>query len=301
VDVLLVTATLTEHRELQRAAAQFGLMVQERVGRLGLYYHFGQIGTNRVATMQVAMGAFGPQGSVSKCLQARAETRASTLMLVGTAFGIDPNGQRIGDVIVSDSVFMYDDRHARDGDELLGVAPLLDRIGRLVDHVSGDRWGLRGRARRFCGLGYVLEHPSARRPASAAWVDRFRALGANYHQLGEVERVTVGTILSGGALIESAHFRNELAALVPPTESPVLGGEMEALGALAAAKEDDDPGWIIVKSISDFADGATRAEEELGRNRETAARAAARAVLHALSSPANLPPETIDGEREQIS
>src|SRR5262249_16715516 len=62
-DILLVTATITEHRELREAAQAIGLPFEKRQGRLGTYYYLGQIGDNRVASVQVKMGAFGSEGS----------------------------------------------------------------------------------------------------------------------------------------------------------------------------------------------------------------------------------------------
>jgi hypothetical protein len=45
----------------------------------------------------------------------------------------------------------------------------------------------------------------------------------------------------------------------------------------------DEPGWIIVKGVSDFAEAGSRIKEELDKNREQAARNAARAALRALA------------------
>jgi nucleoside phosphorylase len=91
--------------------------------------------------------------------------------------------------------------------------------------------------------------------------------------------VEVGVVLSGGARVESARFRDELLEQLPPLEPAVIGGEMEAAGAVAASSP-EEAGWIVVKGISDFADAASRARIE--ETRETAARNAARVVLRAL-------------------
>lgn len=257
VDVLLVTATLTEHRELRNVAESHKLPFQKRQGRLGPYYHLGRIGSNRVASIQVSMGAFGSEGSAARCIQARAETQATTLILLGTAFGVNAVQQRIGDVLVSESVFLYDDRHAVD------------------DSTAGSGYRL-------------LFPPSARRPASATWVERFRQTAGEYERTAEAERVMIGTLLSGGARIESARFRDELINTIPAMESPIIGGEMEAIGAVSASTTDigDEPGWIVVKGIADFADGPSRAEIET--TRATAARSSARTVLRTLQSTAKL-------------
>ncbi|GAA2522243.1 hypothetical protein Ahu01nite_083820 [Winogradskya humida] len=67
--------------------------------------------------------------------------------------------------------------------------------------------------------------------------------GANLH---------FGLMLSGEKLIDNSSFRDELVSLCG---GEVVGGEMEGAGAYAAAhrlKTD----WIVIKAISDWADGA---------------------------------------------
>jgi len=285
VDILLVTATPTEHRELRDAARAMGLPFDKRQGRLGTYYHLGQVGNDRVASVQVKMGAFGSEGSAARCTQARAETRATTLILMGTAFGVNHSQQRIGDVIVSESVFLYDDRHAIDAGENGRIGSAFEAIGKHVDVATSERWTLARRFRAFLGPGYAVEFPSARRRASLTWVTRFRQTADEFARMGEPERVIVGTLLSGGARIESARFRDDLIASIPTMDPPIVGGEMEAVGAVSAATSDDidEPGWIVVKGISDFADAPSRAKIE--ENRNGAARSAARVVLRTLRFP----------------
>jgi len=152
VDVVLVTATPTEHQELERAAKELGFGFTAQPGRAGDYYRVGDVGTNRVVAMRVSMGAFSPDGAAARCIQARAETQATTIILIGTAFGIDQARQHIGDVIVSESVFLYDDRKVVDTDE--------------------------GSASK-----YKVEYaPTARKVASGIWHDRFRRLAEQYLQ-----------------------------------------------------------------------------------------------------------------------
>jgi adenosylhomocysteine nucleosidase len=251
-DIVLVTATTTEHDELKRAAKELGFDFDKQPGRN--YYRLGRVGENRVVAMRVSMGAFSPDGAAARCIQARAETRATTIMLIGTAFGIDPARQAIGNVIVSESVFLYDDRKAVDD-----------------NHRPGK---------------YRLEHPpTARKIASRIWHDRFRQLGEAYIRDEVTERIELGVILSGGARIESAAFRDALLEGLPPMDTPVVGGEMEGMGAVSAAlsTDPDDPGWIIVKGIADFADASSRSKIE--ETRTVAARASAMAVLRVLQWP----------------
>lgn len=257
-DVVLVTATPTEHQELERAARELGYGYNTQPGRAGDYFRIGDVGTNRVAAMQVSIGAFSPDGAAARCIQARAETQATTIILIGTAFGIDQAQQKIGDVLVSESVFLYDDRT-------------------VVDAEDGD-------------AKFKLRYPpTARKVASGTWHERFRRLGEQYQEDGTLEKVSLGIILSGGARIESAVYRDELVASLPPMDPQVVGGEMEGMGAISAAlsTDPDEPGWVVVKGISDFADAPSRLK--ITETRAVAARASAMAVLRVLQ----LPPRSV--------
>jgi nucleoside phosphorylase len=254
-DVVLVTATPTEHQELKQAAKELGFDFIKQPGRAGDYYRLGNVGTNRVVAMRVSMGAFSPDGAAARCIQARAEIQATTIILIGTAFGIDRANQKIGDVIVSESVFLYDDRRVVDADD--------------------------GSAKK-----YKVEYPpTARKVASGNLHDRFRRLAEQYRQDGTTKKVNLGVILSGGAKIESAAYRDELVASLPSMDQPVIGGEMEGMGAISAALSTDpsEPGWVVVKGISDFADAPSRLK--IKETRAEAARASAVAVLRVLQLP----------------
>jgi adenosylhomocysteine nucleosidase len=253
-DIVLVVATSTEQHELEAAAKDQGFTFNVQPGRAGEYFQLGQVGTNRVVAMRVSMGAFSPDGAAARCIQARAETQATTIILVGTAFGVAPARQEIANVIVSESVFLYDDREVID------------------DEQSESRYK-------------VVHPPTARKVASPTWIDRFQRLaeqGAGGHAS---EKIELGIVLSGGARIESAAYRDELVAGLPQMDQPIVGGEMEGMGAISAALSTDptDPGWIIVKGISDFADAQSRSK--IVETRGEAARASARAVLRVLQLP----------------
>jgi len=88
--------------------------------------------------------------------------------------------------------------------------------------------------------------------------------------------VRFGLILSGEKLVDNQDFRNQLIRLEPEA----IGGEMEGAGLYAAAQNSNTE-WILVKAISDWADG-TRDTDKIAIQ-ENAARNAAQFVLHALS------------------
>jgi nucleoside phosphorylase len=89
-------------------------------------------------------------------------------------------------------------------------------------------------------------------------------------------RVSFGLLASGEKLVDNLAFRDDLQQFCG---GEALGGEMEGAGLYASAhrlKVD----WIVIKAISDWADGNKQA---LGsRHQQTAARNAARFVQHVL-------------------
>lgn len=91
-------------------------------------------------------------------------------------------------------------------------------------------------------------------------------------------RVHVGTFLSGGARIQSASYRDQLLRSVPSGNRPFVGGEMEGVGLPPA---NVDPAWVLVKGISDFADGADL--ESFPVNRALACKNSSRFVLRTLT------------------
>ena len=297
-NILLVTATITEHRELRNEAERRKLPFDSYKGQFATYYKMGKIGSNRVASMQVEMGAFGPGGSAAKCIQARAETQATTLILVGTAFGVNRQEQRMGTtVLVSEAIFPYDDRRV-----LHVIEPdAFERTRSFIageEHVVLDTQSKLRRVRELIGAGYEIRYPSmervggmesldppgnAERPASETWIKRFRQTAQEFEKDGDEVTLIFGTLLTGGARIESSDFLEELLRSIGRN---VVGGEMEAMGALAAmptGSPGDDAGWIVVKGISDFADSESREKDVLVRNRERAAASAARVVLETLA------------------
>ncbi len=168
------------------------------------------------------------------------------------AFGIDPRTQNLGDVLVSTSLIPYDNRTVV---------------------------GMQSSFRRFlCGEGYISRYPEAnRRPARGNLVT---LLTKERERKQHDFKIHIGAILSGAARIQSRRFRDELVQGVPPGDDPIVGGEMEAVGLLAASKRTDDPVWCVVKGVSDFAD--ERRDAMIEKGRFLACRNAATFVLSAL-------------------
>lgn len=239
-DVLLVVTTARETEAVITTFAAGGYGTAGPVfSSTNTYHMFYPLGGARVALVRCSMGPGGPGGPALTVAEAINTLQPSSVIMLGIAFGIDPETEEIGDVLLSTHVFDY-------GLERIGT----DSKGRLVRTSRGTS-------------------PEA----SARLISRFQAARLHNHGF----RVREGVLLSGNKLVDNTDYRGELHDLCPDA----IGGEMEGFGVYsAAARARAD--WIIVKAISDWADGAKRGDE--ADRQQRAARNAATAVLRTLEN-----------------
>ena len=190
---------------------------------VGSFKTMGSIGPNRVNVFETDMGPFGYRGSAATAMRAMRVTGATGIIQLGMAFGAYPTLQNIADVLVSSSIVTYDFRTVR---EVAGGDPPYE-----ADYADPS-------------------NPTPRFEASESLLNLFANAADDP---GGDFCVHVGTFLSGGARIQSANYRDHLLRSVPSGDRPFVGGEMEGVGLPPA---NVDPAWIMVKGISDFADGA---------------------------------------------
>lgn len=270
-DLILLTTGMTEFRELRTAAQSLGYPFETRSSASQEYHHLGEINAAKVATARVeSMGSFG---AVFSSLQAHVDTGATTLVLIGTAFGIDRGSQGIGDVLIGRSVLLYDRRRAVEHNGGHRLVPLDDAIVRANET----------ELRRFLRAA-----------------ERFATEGTLPFRMNSC------ALLSGGALIESARYRDELVARFVDVEPLILGGEMEAGGVVAVCAR-QRLSWIVVKGVCDFADTTSRSNEpsvspalSLDDARTIAARNAAEFVLRALAYPHPPSAEEVEDDDQQV-
>ncbi|HMQ32748.1 MAG TPA: hypothetical protein PKD53_18595 [Chloroflexaceae bacterium] len=240
VDVLLVTVTEVEARAvLSQSRSTTGKAAQRLFINGKPYRDLGVFGGARTVMVQSGMGAGGPAGATLTVDEGIRELRPRTVIMVGIAFGVNPDEQQIGDILVAEQLLCYDSQ----------------RWG--TDHSGAAEIKLRG----------------ARPYAPTSVLNRFRDATLDWHGAN----VTFGLLLSGEKLIDNLEFRDALRRSAPEA----IGGEMEGSGLYAAAhlnKRD----WILVKAISDWADG-NKAQDK-AHNQRCAATNAAAFVLHALQS-----------------
>src|SRR5262245_48410993 len=108
-DVLLVAVNLIETRAvLEVHQEQFQRPAARIFAGDKIYHDLGEIGGAHVALVQSEMGAGGP-GAAQLTVQKGVDARAPTaVIMVGVAFGVDEQKQAIGDILVSQQLWLYD-------------------------------------------------------------------------------------------------------------------------------------------------------------------------------------------------
>lgn len=252
--LLLFLATSTEKEGLVAAAKLQDIPCDSfKHPTIGSCYWLGRIGYETVIAVppsrvggRVVMGSHGRLGTAARGIRFQEATAASGIIQLGMAFGVNPEEQSLGDVLVSSELIPYDNRIVK----------------RNVDGPPG----------------YVVDYRDANRePARESLIKLFDDEAKRNHPF----KVYLGAMLSGNARIQSASFRDELVSKVPPGKDLIVGGEMEGVGLLAASTSADDPVWCVVKGISDFADGN---DAMIAEHRQAACLNAAVFVLSALQN-----------------
>src|SRR5690606_19625711 len=99
IDVLIVTATQLETREFLKHIAEYS----EDFGEINVYFRF-MIGETQCCLVWSGMSSRTPDGSFLTVSDAINELDPSAVIMVGIAFGADPNKQQIGDILISAQV-----------------------------------------------------------------------------------------------------------------------------------------------------------------------------------------------------
>ncbi len=239
-DVILVFVNDIEKEAVYRAFKE-RYPHEPRVsgGELLTYHDFGVIAGAKVLGLQIEMGSTTPGGSAAAITSALIEKAPEYVILVGIAFGMDPAKQNIGDILVSRKLAQYE-------------------LRRIAESKKGGEHAV--------PMGDIVTVPGG-------ILNRFRALAGSAYWQGAPVRF--GLMVSGEKLINNLEFKEQLKEAYPKA----IGGEMEAAGAYAAAKQYNRD-WIIVKGVCDYGDGSKRANSR--KSQEVAAVNAAAFVFHVL-------------------
>ena len=294
-DVLLFIATPTEKKKLKKIAREAGFQFATRtVEELGEYFFMGTIGRTKVNAVRTEMGPFSYGGSASRAINFRIATGATAIIQLGMAFGVDPGPDRqsYGDVLVSTSIIPYDLREVRPEGTVGEVLPadIVDQPGDAGDYAAATVEVPNMPPPFPVAQPPIGGTPVAERPYRVDYKDAVRHASkesllkmfvAERDRGDYGHRIHFGGLLSGGARIFSRSFLGELMRGVPQAEDGIIGGEMEAVGLLSVSPK-DDPIWIVVKGISDFAD--ENRDDVINKTRPIACENSVRLVLAALAN-----------------
>lgn len=118
VDVVIMTVTDPERASVLNFMHPWPGRREVLKGSMDLMtYRFGRFGNYSVAQVDSTMSTSGREGATLTAQRAISELEPKAMLLVGIAFGVDRKSQRMGDVLVADSIFPYD--HAKISSEIV--------------------------------------------------------------------------------------------------------------------------------------------------------------------------------------
>lgn len=194
IDAVLITATKVE---LLAVLKPLRPLPDERRALLVYWgnetYYLGRFGKNLVAVTRCGMGSTGSRSVAYAAPAAQRLWRPRAVIMVGIAFGRDPEEQRIADVIVASEVFSYEpQRLGPNGIVPRGPTPATNDL--LLNRFENANW--------------KFGRPDGSRC-----------------------RMIVGPVLSGEKLIDNRNSKNDLFARYPRAVGGEMEGT--GLGAAA--------------------------------------------------------------------
>lgn len=197
--VVLLTATPLERdtvlRHLEPLAGVNGIA---RIFQDNNTFFLGRLGEYPVVVCMCAMGASGRDSAQNVTGEAARFWKPSYIIMVGIAYGRNPERQRIGDVLVSERIIAYEP-------ERVGVGQCIPRGQQFL---AGQR--LLDRC-KSTALDWCFRDPS-----------------------GAICTLHFGSILSGEKLVDNPDFKARLFQ----THPNAIGGEMEGVGLAASAERE---------------------------------------------------------------
>ena len=205
---LFVTAN--EH---EREAFEKKFIRQEIKYILGKTYYLGQFGLYPAAYIHVDEQGVTSPASMPLVSQLVHDLSPVAVVMVGIAFGVNEQKQKIGDVLVSDKILPYDSQ-------------------KILENKT--------------------EYKEVPKEVGFQLLNAFREYREWIYNLPDSEQsmVYIGSILTGSKLVNSYKYRTQLISDFG--EYKPIGGEMEAQGIYSMCKVHGVTEWIIVKGICDW-------------------------------------------------
>lgn len=207
---LFLFVTANEH---EREAFETTFIRQGEKCILGKTYYLGQFGLYPAAYIHVDEQGVTNPASMPLVSQLVYELSPVAVVMVGIAFGVDQQKQKIGDVLVSDKILPYDSQKILESETQYKEIPK--------------------------EVGFQL-------------LNAFREYREWTYSLPDSKQSTVyiGSILTGSRLVNDSKYRQQL--INDFREYKPIGGEMEAQGIYSMCKVHGVTEWIIVKGICDW-------------------------------------------------
>jgi len=151
--ILLVTATDVEtsalHEHLRPLHPRARKCLTQTAGNQT--YYIGRFGSYAVIHVQCQMGSISPGASNSTVAEALSYWNIKAVVMVGIAFGVDQTKQKIGDVLISKNLCLYEIKRVGESEEIQrGSIPpcgakLLNRFSNSLEwtHALGDEQNAR--------------------------------------------------------------------------------------------------------------------------------------------------------------
>lgn len=185
---LIVTATPTETKATHKKIKPIeGFESIIKVYEGDYTYYLGTFGNYRVAHVQCGMGSISPDSSIMTVTEALQILVPKFVIMIGIAFGINPENQNIGDVLVSECVIPHNFKKVTDEE---------------------------------------TTHRATIGNASKTLLNRFKATGSwEYLVKNEIPaKVFFTHVLSGEELIDNKDYRDELIKTFPTSKGGEMEG-----------------------------------------------------------------------------
>lgn len=205
---LFVTANLNEKEAFEK---YFKRETEKYIS--GKTYYLGEFGKYKAAYIHIDEQGVSNPAAIPLVGELIRSLRPAAVVMVGIAFGVDDNCQKIGDVLVSKKILPYDSQKILESSTYYKETPKDVGFQLLNAFGNSDDWK------------YTDSH-------------------------GRKPNIFIGAVLTGSRLINNYKYRAKL--LSDFKEYEPIGGEMEAYGIYSVCKLHGISEWIIIKGICDW-------------------------------------------------
>jgi Nucleoside phosphorylase len=186
--ILIVTATDLETTNFhKRLTPNQGYDHILRLYEGNLTYFFGVFGSYKIAHVQCAMGSISRDSSIMTVSTALQKLKTKVVIMIGIAFGVDEVKQKIGDVLIAESVVPYNSK----------------RVGR----------------------GQTI-HRGIEAQSSQILLNRFKNIRTWEHLINgnSTAKLIFTRVLSGEELVDNIKYRNKLTTTFPDSKGGEMEG-----------------------------------------------------------------------------